>query len=78
MRSKHGQGKKWFGINVRTGKVSDMWGDNVIEPAAVKEQIIRAASEASGMILRVDDMIASGKMKAPPGPPPGGPGGMDY
>jgi hypothetical protein len=27
------------------------------------------------MILRIDDVIASGKMKAPP-TPPGGPGGM--
>ena len=77
IRAKHGQGKKWFGINVRTGKVSDMWNDNVIEPAAVKEQIIRSATEAAGMILRVDDMIASGRSKGPGGPPPGM-GGGDY
>ena len=51
IRSKHGQGKKWFGINVRTGKVSDMMADHVIEPAAVKEQIIRSATEAASMIL---------------------------
>ncbi|MFI5419638.1 MAG: thermosome subunit beta [Nitrososphaerales archaeon] len=77
IRAKHGQGKKWFGINVRTGKVSDMWNDNVIEPSAVKEQIIRSATEAAGMILRVDDMIASGRSKGPGGPPPGM-GGGDY
>jgi archaeal chaperonin len=75
LRSKHGQGKKWFGINVRTGKVSDMMGDEVIEPAAVKEQIIRASTEAASMILRIDDIIASGKTKTP-APPPGGAGGM--
>jgi hypothetical protein len=40
IRAKHGQGKKWFGINVTTGKVSDMMGDDVVEPTAVKEQII--------------------------------------
>jgi len=28
------------------------------------------------MILRIDDVVASGKSKAPAGPPPGGPGGM--
>lgn len=79
IRSKHGQAKKWFGINVRTGKVSDMMGDDVVEPTAVKEQILRAATEAASMILRIDDVIASGKMKAPPagGPPAGGMGG-DY
>jgi archaeal chaperonin len=74
-RAKHGQGKKWFGINVRTGKVSDMMGDDVVEPLAVKEEIIRASTEASCMILRIDDVIASGKSKAPAGPPPGGMGG---
>ncbi|MGI0078414.1 MAG: thermosome subunit beta [Nitrososphaerales archaeon] len=75
IRAKHGQEKKWFGINVRTGKVSDMMGDNVVEPSAVKEQIIRSATEAASMILRIDDVIASGKMKTPP-MPPGGAGGM--
>jgi archaeal chaperonin len=74
-RAKHGQGKKWWGINVRTGKVSDMMADDVVEPAAVKEQIIRSATEASTMILRIDDVIASSKMKSPPMPPGGG-GGM--
>ncbi len=75
LRAKHGQGKKWAGINVRSGKVADMLGDDVVEPLAVKEQIIRSATEAACMILRIDDVIASGKMKAPPGPP-GGAGGM--
>ena len=28
------------------------------------------------MILKIDDVIASGKMKAPPMPPGGAPGGM--
>lgn len=70
LRSKHGQGKKWFGINVRTGKVSDMLADGVLEPLAVKEQILRAATEATSMILRIDDVIAAGK--APTGGPPGG------
>ena len=81
IRAKHGQGKKWFGINVRTGKVSDMMSDHVVEPAAVKEQIIRSATEAASMILRIDDVIASGKMRTPPMPPGGGGmggmGGMD-
>jgi thermosome len=75
LRAKHGQGKKWAGINVTTGKVSDMMGDDVVEPLAVKEQIIRSATEAASMILRIDDVIASAKMKTPPTPPGGG-GGM--
>ena len=47
----------------------------VYEPLAVKKQIIKSATEAATMILKIDDVIASGKMKAPP-MPPGGPGGM--
>ncbi len=76
LRAKHGQGKKWFGINVRTGKVSDMMSDDVIEPAAVKEQIIRSSTEAACMVLRIDDVIASGKSRPPPMPPGGGGGEM--
>jgi archaeal chaperonin len=75
LRAKHGQGKKWAGINVTTGKVSDMLGDDVVEPLSVKEQIVRSATEAACMILRIDDVIASAKMKTPPTPPGGG-GGM--
>ena len=76
LRTKHGQGKTWFGVNVRTNKVSDMLED-VIEPAAVKEEVIKAATEASCMILRVDDVLASAKgapLQAPPGAPGGGMG----
>jgi len=74
LRAKHSQGKTWFGVNARTGKVGDMM-DEVIEPLAVKEEIIRAATEASSMILRVDDVLSSGKSRGPAGPPPGGMGG---
>src|SRR5579875_2251574 len=72
LRSKHGQGKKWFGINCLQGKVGDMEAEEVFEPTAVKEQIIKSATEAASMILRIDDVIASSKSKAPPGGPPGG------
>ncbi|HKW05767.1 MAG TPA: thermosome subunit beta [Nitrososphaerales archaeon] len=72
LRAKHGQGKKWFGVNCLKGKVGDMEEEEVYEPAAVKEQIIKSSTEAASMILRIDDVIASGKSKAPPMPPGGG------
>jgi archaeal chaperonin len=72
MRAKHGQGKKWVGVNVLAGKVGDLEAEEVFEPAAVKRQIIKSATEAASMILRIDDVIASSKMKAPPMPPGGG------
>jgi len=76
LRAKHGQGKKWWGVNALEGKTGDMEAEEVYEPAAVKEEILKASTEAAGMILRIDDVVASGKSKGPAGPPPGGPGGM--
>jgi chaperonin GroEL (HSP60 family) len=49
---------------------------NIFEPLSVKKQIIKSASEAATMILKIDDIIAAGKMKTPPTPPGGAPGGM--
>jgi len=75
LRSKHSQKKTWFGVNARTQKITDMM-EEVVEPLAVKEEIISAATEASCMVLRVDDVLAKGKSAAPPMPPGGGmPGG---
>ena len=76
LRSRHEKGETWAGIEVISGKVQDMSKAGVIEPLAVKKQIIKSATEASTMILKIDDVIASGKMRTPPTPPGGGPGGM--
>jgi chaperonin GroEL (HSP60 family) len=49
----------------------------VFEPLIVKKQIIKSATEAASMILKIDDVIAAGKTRMPPGGAPGGaPGGM--
>ncbi|HXY56921.1 MAG TPA: thermosome subunit beta [Nitrososphaerales archaeon] len=75
-RAKHAtENGKWFGIEAADGKVKDMYQRQVFEPLAVKVQIIRSATEAASMILRIDDVIAAGKSRAPAGPPGGGPGG---
>jgi len=78
LRARHEKGEKWAGVDVLEGKVKPMQELNVYEPLAVKKQIIKSATEAASMLLKVDDIIASGKMKAPPTPPggPSGPGGM--
>jgi len=77
-RAKHAEDGKWFGIEAADGKVKDMYQKQIFEPLSVKEQVIRSATEAASMILRIDDVIAASKMKAPPMPPGGGggPGGM--
>jgi len=75
LRAKHAEGGKWFGVEAKEGKVKDMYKENVLEPLSVKEQIVKSATEAACMILRIDDVIAAGKSKGPSGPPPGGMGG---
>jgi len=75
LRARHDKGETWAGVDVFEGKVKDMKKLEVYEPLAVKKQIIKSATEAATMILKIDDVIASGRMKAPP-TPPGGPGGM--
>jgi thermosome len=75
LRSRHERGETWAGVDVFSGKVTDMTTLDIYEPLVVKEQIVKSASESASMILRIDDVIASGKTSAPP-MPPGGPGGM--
>jgi thermosome len=78
LRSRHEKGEIWAGVDVFSGEVKDMTSLDVYEPLVVKEQIVKAASESACMLLRIDDVIASGKSSAPQMPPGGGgmPGGM--
>src|SRR5208283_2210400 len=72
LRARHGKGEKWAGVDAMSGKVANMWNKSVIEPKAVKTQILKAATESASTILRIDDVIAASKNKEPAG---GGPGG---
>ncbi|HYB45129.1 MAG TPA: thermosome subunit beta, partial [Nitrososphaerales archaeon] len=77
LRARHGkEGGKWVGVDALNGKVAEMYAKSVVEPLAVKLQILRGATEAASMILRIDDVIAASKTKAPAGGPGGGMGGM--
>jgi len=75
LRAKHEKPDgKYFGVNVYTGKTSDMMKEGVIEPLRIKAQAIKSASEAAIMILRIDDVIFSSKREITP---PRGPGGEE-
>ncbi|MEM2465768.1 MAG: thermosome subunit beta [Candidatus Bathyarchaeia archaeon] len=74
LRAKHEKGETWAGIEVHSGKVQDMREAGVFEPISVKKQVVKSATEAASMILKIDDVIAAGKAKTPPmpkGPPEG-------
>ncbi|NTV24011.1 MAG: thermosome subunit [Nanoarchaeota archaeon] len=65
LKSAHEKNQVTAGINVFTGKVMDAWEAGVIEPLKVKTQAISSATEVATMILRIDDVIASGSGKGP-------------
>ena len=78
LRAAHQKGNKFAGQDVETGKiVNNMMSIGVVEPTIVKIQAIKSSTEATSMILRIDDVIAGAKSAGPPGGmPPGGMGGM--
>ena len=78
LRAQHAKAdSKTFGIDVTTGKIVDMCSKMVIEPMRVKQQAIKSATEATNMILKIDDLISIKGGKGPAMPPGmGGMGGM--
>jgi thermosome len=85
LRAKHESAdSKNFGINVTTGKIENMCDLLVIEPLRVKQQVIKSATEAATMLLKIDDLISikgtggKGPAMPPGGGMPGGMGGMPY
>ena len=76
LRARHDKDEKWAGVGVHQGKVVNTYELNVIEPVSVKKQVIKSATEAATMILKIDDVIAAAKMKPPKMPK--GPEGAEY
>jgi len=76
LKAAHEDKKVWAGIDVANGKIIDMYEEDVIEPLKVKIQAIKSASEVAIMILRIDDVIAAGKLSKDSGSPQGGMPGM--
>ena len=73
LRASQSNGKQTVGINAKEGKIGNMFSLDIVEPLAVKEQIIKSATEAACMILRIDDVIAVSGGPSAGGPPPGMP-----
>ena len=82
LRAKHESPENmWMGVDSVAGRVEDMLKQNVVEPLRTKQQVIRSATEAACMILRIDDVVSSkgAREAGPPGMPPGmPPGGEEY
>ena len=77
LRAAHQSGNHFAGHDLETGEVvNNMMEIGVVEPTAVKVQAIKSSTEATSMILRIDDVIAGVKSAMPPGGPGGMPPGM--
>ncbi|MBS3174549.1 TCP-1/cpn60 chaperonin family protein [Candidatus Woesearchaeota archaeon] len=76
LKASHDKGQVWAGLDVFTGKVVDAWKRGVIEPLKIKTQAIKSASEVAELILRIDDVLASGSKPSPGGMPHMGHGGF--
>ena len=64
LRAKHAErGNSTFGIDGNSRKISDMSIQNIWEPIAVKNQIIKTAIEASCLLLRIDDVVSGVKRR---------------
>ncbi len=72
LKSEHDQGREHAGLNLFNGRVEDTFRAGIIEPLKVKTQAISSASEVANMILRIDDVISSGRKGSRPEP------AMDY
>lgn len=58
LRNLHASGgKKYHGINVRRGSVTDMLEENVVQPLLVTTNALSLATECVKMILKIDDIV---------------------
>ncbi|OTB02083.1 hypothetical protein M426DRAFT_323027 [Hypoxylon sp. CI-4A] len=75
LRVEHRRGRVWAGVDFVNEGVADMMERFVWEPALVKINAIQAATEASCLILGVDETIRNEESAQPQGPgqalPPG-------
>ncbi|KAG1678708.1 T-complex protein 1 subunit eta [Nymphon striatum] len=75
LRQKHATGEKWYGVDIMNEDIADNFEACVWEPVIVKSNAIIAASEATCLILSVDETIKNPAASGG-GAPPQAPRGM--
>ncbi|XP_018328292.1 T-complex protein 1 subunit eta [Agrilus planipennis] len=61
LRQKHSQGHRWYGVDINREDISDNYDACIWEPAIIKVNALTAASEATCLILSVDETIKNQK-----------------
>lgn len=77
LRLAHSKGEKWYGVDFETESIGDNFSKFVWEPALVKINALNSATEATNLILSVDETITnkeSSNANANMMPPQGGRG----
>jgi len=65
LRAKHAiSGNQNLGVNGLTGEIADMIELGILEPLAVKSQVIKTAIESTILLLRIDDLVSGSKKQA--------------
>lgn len=57
LRLAHSKGEKWYGVDFETENIGDNFAKFVWEPALVKINALNSATEATNLILSVDETI---------------------
>jgi len=57
LRTRHNNGEKTAGINVRKGTITDIQEENVLQPALVSISSLTLATETVRSILKIDDIV---------------------
>merc|ERR1712205_10117 len=57
LRARHANGETTAGINVRTGQVTNILEENVVQPLLVSTSAITVATECVRMILKIDNIV---------------------
>jgi len=57
LRNRHSNGEVAAGINARTGQITDMNEENVLQPLLVTSNALHMATETVVMILKIDDLV---------------------
>ncbi|KAK3595863.1 hypothetical protein CHS0354_014687 [Potamilus streckersoni] len=61
LRQSHAKGERWYGVDILAEDIADNFDACVWEPAVIKINALTAASEASCLILSVDETIRNPK-----------------
>merc|ERR1712228_990324 len=57
LRAAHAKGEKYAGINVKKGKISNIFDEQVVQPLLVSTSCLKMATETVRMILKIDDVV---------------------